>query len=1219
MKQSKRMLSVLLAIIMICSTFTIGAQALKANIDTAKGYDEVLDPVITSEQAARMILDEIDPILADVDVNEKVLQLEIKIQSVDTLLDTVHNLSDSTLVGAAKALANLGDIEKLALKAGDVKDSKGNVCRRRNTTSTDFEVLGAVLTFLETNASYVAKFAYNGFNFGWLDGLGVFGNDDLAALYDVHGLVVTLVDKLLAGEEFEFDIEQRYTSTKTLDGLLQDFIDNKLVKLVVDGFGSKDGTNEVADILGLTAYVAEDGTLKQEIPTTKVFPSLTAGKLGKLDLNKDSFYDFIYKIFHAAINDIIIPYAGTLLGDLLSDDVAQYIDIALPVLDIDMTFPEGATGKEKIDMLLNYLLVGEGKTKFICFKEATSPSGVSVKYLSLADGFWTMLTNLLRTALPMLPPLLGDDCPNFDKTDAELSELTTQEFLTYVIQRVLEKFVDGVEFADDCHSIRELASRTLIEVCKDLMPEKNFEEEFEAGQKVYDSDDCLTLAAYVLRYYLNGETTIQDKTPDSAMNLTAMLNTAADWALDKFGSVFGYDKTKYSGASVWKKAYDTAFALIPLNLFVGATPVSKNGKTLYMPGIPDSAAGLEALILDDILGGVLEFNIEEGALDDVGITGLNKVLSLIGRRSDSDLNKPIPQFIMDLLGRLINPLFGLPTEKDATDQLALIIPYNYTSLDQLVTANQNTTTCSLTNTLYRLCLNIGFINKGTSSLFYAGCPFIAQLMTLWGAEKGKYRYPFIAEKAPTSFNDGKQYSYDDLKALYEEYADESNEGIEYDDPAYSYFHMVDFQPYLYLDFKSMRSNVASLLSQYENGEINPSDFRTAATDAAYRFLTVIRFLEQGYNWDKSESANENNYQVFGETTANDNQLIKVINKANALNLTQVDNGDGTKTYSDRTWSAYARAKAFADKVEAEYQAAKNAGADSGKLLRDLRQSKINTARKKLVDALANLKEWVDLADYSMLDSSIEFASYYTSLRKYSDKAIEKALAAYLEAYKLDRDYDETEQYIVDQKQEALDEALNRFNEDQVDYLELWNDGYGQYIDETNSYLFGLEEGFATPEAIDEFGGTFNDYMLLYGMAMSPVDGYDLATGITSTKTGNGTGAVIKMYEYDEEGNLVNPRKTDYTVVIFGDVDGDSYANAMDSLILKAFASFKLTEEQIGQAAVYAADADDNGAIEVKDAKLYEANAIMRDTISQTPESRIYKTYGILDRLGLNNG
>ncbi len=1219
MKQSKRMLSVLLAILMICSTFTIGAQALKANIDSpAYGYDEVLDPVISSEQAARMILDEIEPLLADMDIDEKVAGLEIKIKSIDTLLDTVHNLGDSTLVGIAKALANLGDIEKISFKAGDVEDHDGHRCRRGNSTSTDFEVLGAVLTFLETNADYIAKFAYNGFDFGWLDGLGVFGNDDLAALNDVHGLVVTLVDKLLAGEDFEIDIEHEYNTTKTLDGIIQDFIDNKFVKLVMDLF-AEDGGNEIAELFGLGEYIGADGELTQDIPTTKLFPSLTDGNLGKLSFSRDSFYNFLIKIVKAAVNDVVIPKAGELLGDLIDDDIAGVIDAVVEILELDVDLSVCVTAKEKIDTLLNYMLVDGGLKKFFLFKEATSPTGVTVKYLSIADGFWTKLTGIIKIVLPMLPPLLGDDCPNFDKTDAELSALGTDEMLTYIIQRVLEKFVDGVEFADDCKTIKELASRTLIEVCKDLMPEKNFEEEFEAGRMVYDSDDCLTLAAYVARYYLNGETTIQDNTDDANMNLTAMLNTAADWALAKVGSIFSYDPSKHTNDSVWSKLFCTVFQAIPLNIFVGAAPVSTDGgKQIFKPGIPDSATGLQNLILDDIVGGILEFNITEGSLDEVGITGINKILSLIGSRSDSDLNKPIPQLLIDLVARIINPLFGLSTESAAgtsdAEQLKLIIPYTYESLDSLVTANKNTSSLSLTNTIYRLCKNIGFINKGVNSLFYTGCPLIAKLMGLWGDDDEKYVYRYISSVAPSDFNGGRQYNFESLEALYEQYAATSNDGIDYDDPAYSYFHMVDFQPFLYLEFKRVRSDVSSLLSKFKAGKLTVAEFNEEATNAAYRLLTMVDMMNGSYTrecWNGTALTTVTNY---GETLACDNQLIKVINKANDLDLVQEEYADGSMKYTDRSWAVYTKAKAFADKVEAEYQAAAEAG-DEG--LRDLRQSRINTARKMLVDAMANLKSWIPLADYSALDSAIEMAGYTTSLRKYNKKAIQKALNAYLEAINIARDYDMDDQFIVDGVQQALDEAIENFNYEMTDYLELWLDGFGQYVDEDYSYLFGFEEGFASQQAIDEMGGLFNDYMMNYGMATSS-EGAALVSDITSTANGNGTGAVIKMFGYDENGEVdyANPKDTKYTVIIFGDVDGDAYSNAMDSTVLRAYCQLKLTEAQFGAPAIYASDANESGDVDTKDAKFIESVGLMKAVANQTPESLIYKTYGILDVLGL---
>ena len=47
MKQSKRLLAVLLARIMMCSIFTVGAQAMKTAYDKPYGYDSVLDPIVS--------------------------------------------------------------------------------------------------------------------------------------------------------------------------------------------------------------------------------------------------------------------------------------------------------------------------------------------------------------------------------------------------------------------------------------------------------------------------------------------------------------------------------------------------------------------------------------------------------------------------------------------------------------------------------------------------------------------------------------------------------------------------------------------------------------------------------------------------------------------------------------------------------------------------------------------------------------------------------------------------------------------------------------------------------------------------------------------------------------------------------------------------------------------------------------------------------------------
>ena len=73
MKQSQRMLSVLLALIMMCSVFTVGAQAMRTSYDRPDSFDSVLDPVISTEQAATMLLDYIDAnVFKNINVHYKI-------------------------------------------------------------------------------------------------------------------------------------------------------------------------------------------------------------------------------------------------------------------------------------------------------------------------------------------------------------------------------------------------------------------------------------------------------------------------------------------------------------------------------------------------------------------------------------------------------------------------------------------------------------------------------------------------------------------------------------------------------------------------------------------------------------------------------------------------------------------------------------------------------------------------------------------------------------------------------------------------------------------------------------------------------------------------------------------------------------------------------------------------------------------------------------------
>ena len=168
MKQSKRMLSVLLALIMMCSVFTVGAQAMRTSYDRPDSFDSVLDPVISTEQAATMLLDYIDAnVFKNINVQYKISlpwpldSVKIDIHDIDSLFDTMRNLNDSSTVDVVFTVVSLGDIEKLNLSVGDDTN-----IRRRSSNCTDLAVLFRFLWFLEVNAQYICKFVDNTFNVG---------------------------------------------------------------------------------------------------------------------------------------------------------------------------------------------------------------------------------------------------------------------------------------------------------------------------------------------------------------------------------------------------------------------------------------------------------------------------------------------------------------------------------------------------------------------------------------------------------------------------------------------------------------------------------------------------------------------------------------------------------------------------------------------------------------------------------------------------------------------------------------------------------------------------------------------------------------------------------------------------------------------------------------------------------------------------------------------
>lgn len=1190
MKQSKRLLCVLIALVMMLSCLTVGVSAYKSDYSTCD-YSSVLKPVFTKEQAASAVLDYIDDKAlsgVDVEFDNSFLGIHVHLYSIDSLFDTVKNIRESTVYD----LASLGDIKRLSY--GIPRNSS---IRRSSSSITDLQMLGYLLQWLQENADPLYKFADNSFNVGIIS-VAWSPQKDLPMLNDLHGYINEMVYKALINSEGTgFSTDSPYNN---LDYIVNDFLNNRLIKFVCDKLAKADGSNVVADFLGLAKNA--DGTLKNNVTLVELLPSLKTSIGSSIDLTKVKTYDLIEAIFSALIDDIVVKYAGNLILDALKiapEDTSantSYINIAIGlfVTNESLGLPEDTAQDvmiakflelqgvenptapkpiDKVNVTLKYILK-EGLTKYIYFQD----DGNGGKYLTLEPSFVSKLSEYVKMLLPILGTVWKDAPTISDAQSAALADMNDEQTFAFLVKFLLEALVDGVEFSDNCDSIRELATYTLIDVLKDLYPTVEFEDlmapkdadgNYIGSQYNPDGDWCLDLAAALVDYYLVGEFGMQTVNSDpTKITFGAELNAAYDFFLTKYSKLFNLGSAA-SGSDVWSKVYLSVNQWIPL--------------TNICYGVEDSRDGMREIVMDKLLNAILDFDI-------------NTVLSLIGRRASTStkmasLDKPLTQIVTNLLARVVNGLFQLPNYETAgtTDnaaQKALIIPYSYTKLDQIITVNIGDSGanngCGLKNTLKLLLGSLSNIT-GTGSLCDTSLDLVAEL--IGAIDKDKYDY--VTVDYNNNLPVGKTYSVSELREIYDELALTSNENLSYYDDAYGYFHMVDFAPWAYLAFKSRLKGAGAVLNQYdaakEGKEVFPSRADITFNCYALRKYKEILTEHQTYTYDY--------------------QLNKVLAPLGTVRYEDNLNADGTKKYTDRTWNAYWQAYQFAVKVQNEYNTYKANGT-----LMDYRQSKVNTARRQLSKALHSLKDYIGLADYSELDAQIARVPELYSPKLYTNESVQNVVEAYKNGVGLDRDYDQDSQKLVDNFAQKLADSIEKLVP--VASIDFYNDGshaFEQNLDLRYDYAIGFDETFWTAQDKEENGEDgFTDY---FGSYYGYSNDGDIQ--LTSTALGNGTGSKLKIVSDDVVMN-------EYTLVVFGDVNGDGYADGRDAVLLKAYASLMLDPELTAKYIVYAGDLNFDGNIGNSDVKTVENAGLGKETINQAPEECIGKNITFMDIINGTN-
>lgn len=237
MKKSTKLLSVILAVVMIFSTMSVMAFAAKTNYRSGEELTALNayspDGAVTrlsTEERMSVVFDFLDVTLAAANINmgdvinKAGLHLVIDLRSVNALCGTIDSAQALLNNGAVKLLSGLLGIVKNA----NLKNWPSGMTREDNA---QLDIVNGIATLLNDNAGLVKKVI----NDGKLD-VGVIGNFvDISVvnkyLSDIPGLVKGLVYPLFARVDDDMTLINTYsTTTENPDTLVKNVLINAMSK-----------------------------------------------------------------------------------------------------------------------------------------------------------------------------------------------------------------------------------------------------------------------------------------------------------------------------------------------------------------------------------------------------------------------------------------------------------------------------------------------------------------------------------------------------------------------------------------------------------------------------------------------------------------------------------------------------------------------------------------------------------------------------------------------------------------------------------------------------------------------------------------------------------------------------------------------------------------------------------------------------------------------------
>lgn len=237
MKKSTKLLSVILAVVMIFSTMSVMAFAAKTNYRSGEELTALdaysPDGAVTrlsTEERMSVVFDFLDVTLAAANINMGEvfsvgsLKLNIDLRSVNALCGTIDNVKSLLNSGAVKLLSGLLGI----VKDANLKNWPSGMTRENHA---QLDIVNGIATLLKDNAGLVKKVI----NDGKLD-VGIIGNFvDISGvnkyLADLPGMLKGLVYPVFARVDDDMTLINTYsTTTENPDTLIKNVLINAMSK-----------------------------------------------------------------------------------------------------------------------------------------------------------------------------------------------------------------------------------------------------------------------------------------------------------------------------------------------------------------------------------------------------------------------------------------------------------------------------------------------------------------------------------------------------------------------------------------------------------------------------------------------------------------------------------------------------------------------------------------------------------------------------------------------------------------------------------------------------------------------------------------------------------------------------------------------------------------------------------------------------------------------------